>query len=301
VEADPSDFAIKPTGIPIRESGLPRLPRYRGLLASMYAPNTPFTPQLLRPLMKLEGRRILITGASSGIGLEVARLFAKEGASLALIARHADNSSAMRDSLVNPERHVSLAGDVTQEADVERFVSEASAALGGLDGLVNSAGVDHVAPFEATTVANWRRVIDTNMTGTFIVCQQSLAPLRESGDATIVNLASGAGLLPLSGRTAYCAAKAGLIMFSKTLALEVAADGIRVNTLCPGAIDTPMLRESAGGAVGDPVPAPIVARFAMGRVGEADEIARAILFLSCADSSFVTGTALAADGGRTFH
>ena len=251
--------------------------------------------------MKLANRRILITGASSGIGLETARLFANEGARLALVAKAAGPLRSARASLHAPEQHVEIAGDLTQEGDVQRIVEQAADALGGLDGLVNSAGRDHVAKFEATSIAMWSAILDANMTSTFMLCQFALPHLREASSATVVNLSSGAGLLPLPGRTAYCAAKAGLIMFSKALALELASDEIRVNALCPGAIDTPMLRESAGGEVGDPMPAEIIARFALGRVGEADEIARAALFLSCDDSSFITGTALAADGGRSFH
>jgi NAD(P)-dependent dehydrogenase (short-subunit alcohol dehydrogenase family) len=251
--------------------------------------------------MKLANRRILLTGASSGIGLEAAHLFAAEGARLALVARDEAGLERVRKAIARPDEHVALAGDLTDEAQVNRIVDAAADALCGLDGIVNSAGKDHIAPFAETTVATWSTILNANMTSTFMVCQRALPYLQAAKGATIVNLSSGAGLLPLAGRTAYCAAKAGLIMLSKTLALELARDHIRVNALCPGAIDTPMLRESAGGEHGDPMPAEVIARFAMARVGEADEIARAALFLSCEDSSFVTGTALAADGGRTFH
>lgn len=251
--------------------------------------------------MKLDQRRILLTGASLGIGLETARLFEAEGARLALVARREGPLAEAHAGLAHPERHTMLCGDMASAEDVTRVVAAAADFLGGLDGLVHSAGRDHIATLEATTLEDWHAVMNSNVTSAFLLCGECVPHLRAAGGGTVVTMASGAALSPLHGRTAYCAAKAGLVMFTKTLALEVARDGIRANALCPGAIDTPMLRATAGGRHGDPVPAEIVARFAMGRIGEADEIARAALFLSCEDSSFVTGVALAADGGRTFH
>lgn len=251
--------------------------------------------------MKLDGRRILLTGATSGIGLETALLFAREGAQLALVSRDMNRANTAAARLEQPASHVCVLGDVSRPDDIASLVDDASRQLGGLDGVVHCAGLNHVAGFTDTSLATWQAVINVNLTSAFVLCQSTLTHLRAAGGGTIVTLASGAALLPLPGRTACCAAKAGLVMFSKALALEVAKDNIRVNALCPGAIDTPMLRESAGGEVGDPMPREIVSRFAMGRVGEADDIARAALFLSCDDSSFVTGAALAADGGRSFH
>ena len=251
--------------------------------------------------MKLKNRRIVVTGASSGIGLEVVRLFETEGARLALMSRDEAPLQAALASLRNPDQHCAVTVDCTDPEAVAAAVEEANGTLGGLDGLVHSAGRDHIAPFAETTLTAWRDVMDANITSAYLMSQACVPALRAAGGGTIVTMASGAALSPLAGRTAYCTAKAGLVMFSKTLALELASDNIRVNALCPGAIDTPMLRSTAGGEHGDPVPAEIVARFAMGRIGEADEIARATLFLTSEDSSFVTGVALAADGGRTFH
>jgi len=253
--------------------------------------------------MKLANRHILVTGAASGIGLEIVKLFAAEGASLAIAARDLGSAEATLADHVGggSHGHVALGCDLTEQDATHALVRDAVAALGRIDGVVHSAGVDHIAPFEQTTLADFRLVLDNNLTSAFHVCQAAAPAIRQAGGGTIVTLASGAALLPLPGRTAYCAAKAGLVMFSKTLALELAKDNIRVNALCPGAIDTPMLRESAGGDYGDPVPEEVVSRFALGRIGLPDEIARAALFLSSDDSSFVTGAALTADGGRTFH
>lgn len=251
--------------------------------------------------MKLAGRRILITGASSGIGLMTARLFESEGARLALVALDDGRLGPAIDLLTHPDQHVAIGVDVTDPAQVSAMAAKATGALDGIDGVVNSAGADLLCPFEDTSLEQWRNIIDANMTSAFLVCKATLSALRAAGGGTIVNLGSGAALRPFNGRAAYCAAKAGLVMFSKTLALELAEDNIRVNALCPGAIDTPMLRETTGGEVGGPVPEEVRTRFALGRIGTPDEIARAALFLTSQDSSFVTGVALAADGGRAFH
>jgi NAD(P)-dependent dehydrogenase (short-subunit alcohol dehydrogenase family) len=251
--------------------------------------------------VKLTNRNILVTGAASGIGLEVIKLFADEGARLAIAAREQSDAEQARALCRHPERHVAVSGDLTDADAVAALTDRAVATLGKIDGLVHSAGVDHIAPFAETSNADFQRVLNQNLTSAFLICQATAPHIEAAGGGTMVTMASGAALLPLAGRTAYCAAKAGLVMFSKTLALELASAKIRVNALCPGAIDTPMLRASAGGEFGDPVPTEVVSRFAMGRIGLPDEIARATLFLSSEDSSFVTGAALTADGGRTFH
>ncbi len=251
--------------------------------------------------MKLAGRRILVTGAASGIGLAVVEAFAAQGARLALVDIDGEGAARAKGRLARPSQHMDIACDVTQAESVAETVKRANEGLGGIDGIVNSAGKDLVEPFDQMTLAQWHDILTTNLTSTFLVCHASLDSLKAAGGGTIVNLASGAALRPIQGRSAYSTAKAGIVMFSKSLALELAADNIRVNALCPGGTDTKMLRESAGGEVGDPVPAEILARFPLGRVADPTEMAAAALFLSSDDSSFVTGVALAADGGRTFH
>ncbi len=253
--------------------------------------------------MRLEGRRVLVTGAASGIGRATAELFAREGAALALVDRDAAGLETARVACQGPAgRYLALPADVGAAAEVERAVAEAARVLGGLDGVVNSAGVDLLAPLVETDLADWARALAVNLTGPFLVCRAALPALRAAGGGTIVNIASGAALRPLPMRTAYCASKAGLVMFGKALAIEAAADGIRVNAVCPGIVDTPMFRASFEGTA-DPAAelAAIKDRYAIGRVAEPVEIAHAVLYLSCAESSYVTGSALAVDGGRTFH
>jgi NAD(P)-dependent dehydrogenase (short-subunit alcohol dehydrogenase family) len=249
----------------------------------------------------LEGRRILITGAANGIGLATAVRFLEEGASVAALDRDERALSAMRNRLAGTALHA-IACDVASEQSVAAAVTAAAEALGGVDGVVNAAGLDLVADIEAMALADWSRIITVNLTGPMLVMQAAFPHLRAASGATIVNVSSGAGLSPLKHRMAYCASKAGLQMASKALAMEAAAFGIRVNTVCPGAVETTLFRSGIE-ASSDPAAAYEEARsrYALQRIAVPEEIAAAILWLSSAESSYVTGAALAVDGGRTFH
>jgi NAD(P)-dependent dehydrogenase (short-subunit alcohol dehydrogenase family) len=247
--------------------------------------------------VRLAGRRILVTGAASGIGLAIAKLFRKERAAVAMLDRDAATLGK-----AGVDGAATFVCDVANEGQVRDAVARAAAALGGLDGLVNSAGIDLMRPFEHMTSAEWARILAVDLTGPMLVCHAALPALKQAGRGTIVNIASGAALRPLEHRTAYCAAKAGLVMLGKALAVDLAAYHIRVNAICPGIIDTPLFRSSWTGAA-DPEAelARILERYVIRRPGEPEEIAQAALYLTGDESSFVTGAALAVDGGRTFH
>lgn len=247
----------------------------------------------------LAGRRILIAGAAKGIGRATAERFVGEGARIAAFDRDEQALSALAAALPGS---VTLPGDVADPAAVATAVQAAVSALGGLDGVVNAAGIDLLADIEAMTLADWQRVIAVNLTGPVLVMQAAYPYLKAAGGGTIVNVSSAAGLSPLARRTAYCASKAGLQMASKALAIEAAAFGIRVNAVCPGAVETDLFRSSIDAAA-DPQAAyeAVRARYALRRVAEPAEIAAAILWLTGNDSSYVTGTSIAVDGGRTFH
>lgn len=247
----------------------------------------------------LTGRRILIAGAAKGIGRATAERFVGEGARIAAFDRDEQALSALAAALPGS---VTLPGDVADPAAVATAVQAAVSALGGLDGVVNAAGIDLLADIEAMTLADWQRVIAVNLTGPVLVMQAAYPYLKAAGGGTIVNVSSAAGLSPLARRTAYCASKAGLQMASKALAIEAAAFGIRVNAVCPGAVETDLFRSSIDAAA-DPQAAyeAVRARYALRRVAEPAEIAAAILWLTGNDSSYVTGTSIAVDGGRTFH
>jgi NAD(P)-dependent dehydrogenase (short-subunit alcohol dehydrogenase family) len=236
---------------------------------------------------RLTGRRIVITGAASGIGRRTAQLFAAEGATLTLLDRDAGQLSAATAATGG----LAVAADVTDEASVIAAIEQGAAAMGGIDGIVNAAGIVIRGSVLDVGIEDWRRVLDVNLTGIYIVVRSCLPWLREASAATIVNIASGQGLLPdRPEMTAYAASKGGVVNLTRALAAEL-APAIRVNSVCPGMVDTPMTANMQR----DTSP------YAMGRIAEPIEIARAILFLTGPESSFVTGAALAVDGGRTFH
>lgn len=242
---------------------------------------------------RLAERRVLITGGSSGIGAATARLFAREGARVALLDRDIGRAEELARALGG----VAVGVDVADADAVRAAVDKAAKALGGLDGVVNAAGIGVSMPFDKTSLQDWKRSLDVNLTGPFLVSQAALPHLLAAEGSTIVNIASGAGLLPNKGRAAYGASKGGLITLGKVMALEL-APRVRVNTLAPGAVDTPFIRSTF---TTDEAVAAVAQRFAMQRLASPEEAAEAVLFLTSAQSSFVTGACLAMDGGRTFH
>jgi NAD(P)-dependent dehydrogenase (short-subunit alcohol dehydrogenase family) len=236
---------------------------------------------------RLAGRRIVVTGAASGIGLCTAQLFAREGASILMLDRDGPRLTEVQAGLSG----LGLPVDITDEAAVTAAVAEGAAALGGLDGLVNAAGIMFRGTVAEVPAPDWRRMLEVNLTGSYIVARSCLPWLTQAPRATIVNIGSAQGLLPNApGFTAYAASKGGVVNLSRALAAEL-APAIRVNCVCPGMVDTPM----ADGYRAN------VGNYALRRLAEPQEIAQAILFLTSHESSYVTGATLAADGGRSFH
>lgn len=242
---------------------------------------------------RLEGRRILVTGAASGIGKATAALFTREGARVALVDRDASvHEDAAKLGTVG------FVCDVANETSVKETVAAAAKALGGLDGVVNAAGIATSSKMVDTTLESWQRVMDVNLTGTFLVCRAAVPFLQQAGKGTIVNIASASALLPSGASVAYCASKAGVLVMTQALAAEVVPN-IRANAICPGAVETTMI---AGIRTNDPaLYKRLQASYAMGRFAQPEELANAILFLTSDDSSYMTGSAVAVDGGRAFH
>ena len=241
---------------------------------------------------RLDGRRILITGGASGIGLATARLFAQHGARVAIL----DLSREAVDAAANEVKGVGVTADVGKKDQVQRAVEEAGEQLGGLDGLVNCAGVFYPGRAEEGDLDGWTRTIDVNLTGPFLVTAAALPFLKKAETATIVNVSSGIGLRPGPGSGAYAASKAGLLAWSKVLAQEVGPK-IRVNTTCPGPTDTPLMRANSAGRPMNQ----LGAGRALDRPGEPVEQAHAILFLTGPESTYVTGVTIPVDGGRTYY
>ena len=236
---------------------------------------------------RLQGRRVVITGAASGIGKATALLFAREGASLALLDLD-EQGVATAARLTGGH---GFQADVSSEESVAQAVEGAAKVLGGIDGLVNAAGIMRSSSMDEAPASAWRKVLEVNLTGPYVVSRCCLPWLRKETGATIVNIASAAGLLPNApGLTAYAASKGGLVNLTRAMAAEL-APAIRVNSVCPGMVDTPMA-EGFRANVGN---------YALKRIADPDEIARVILFLTSSEASYVTGAALAADGGRSFH
>lgn len=242
---------------------------------------------------RLAGRRILITGAASGIGAATARLFTQEGARLALIDIQAEALAAV----ARETGAEALSADLRDSAAVTAAVDEAARRLGGLDGLVCNAGIGVSKPLAETTDEDWARAMDVNAGSVFFTCRAGLKHLQAAEQATIVNTGSALGLQPLVGRTAYAASKAAVHAMTKVMAMELAPK-IRCNAVAPGGVDTPLVR----GTFTDPEAIKrIEARYALQRMGRAEEIAEAILFLTSFESSFVTGSTLSIDGGRVYY
>jgi NAD(P)-dependent dehydrogenase (short-subunit alcohol dehydrogenase family) len=238
---------------------------------------------------RLQGRRVIVTGAASGMGKAIAELFAAEGASLALLDRDAERLAPVAAAL-SASAH---ACDVAEADSVDAAVEAAVASLGGLDGVVNGAGVLITKPFAEFDRVTWDRSIAVNLTGPFNVLRAALPALQAAPQATIVNIASVSGYMPMAGTAGYSASKGGLIMFTKSLAFDL-GPAIRANAICPGVIKTEMTRylwenpEHARRASD---------RVALKRLGLPEEVAKAALYLSSEDSGFTTGTEILVDGG----
>lgn len=242
---------------------------------------------------KLEGRKILVTGAASGMGRAIATRFISEGASVAMVDRNAEGLAAAAKAAGG----LSFPGDVTDRDGVGLVVKAASEALGGLDGLVNAAGILDITPFAELTPESWDRMIAVNLTGPFNVTKAALPLLQAVEKATIVNIASTSAVMPTPGTSGYSASKAGVAMFTRCLGMDLGPT-IRANAICPGVIQTEMTRYLWENAEHTALAAD---RVALKRLGQVEDIARAALFFSCEDSAFTTGAYLPVDGGFSWR
>jgi len=240
---------------------------------------------------RLEGRIALITGGGTGIGRAISELFAKEGASVVLSGRRAE---PLQEAVHQIRRDGGVAtfarGDVTRPDRVEMLVQAAIYNFGGLDILVNNAGVWLGGTILDTDERRWDRVIGTNLKGPYLVSRIAVPAMRLRGGGSIINVASASGISGVRGAAAYSAAKGGLVALTRSMALDLASDRIRVNAICPGAVESP----STAGTAGASVPG---ASNSLGRAGTPEDVARLALYLASGESGWVTGAVIPVDGG----
>jgi len=243
------------------------------------------------------GKRVLVTGGTRGIGRAAVDAFLKAGARVAVNGRTAQSTQAALSQL--GQNAFAAPGDVARAEECRALVETAVKALGGLDVLVNCAGVARGGPAEGVSEALWDETLDTNLKGTFFCIQAALPHLR-AAKGNVVNLASDAGLIGEIGLAVYCASKGGVVNLTRALALELAPD-LRINCVCPGYVDTDMVRRDVIDAAADPqaMEAALAASAPLNRIANPQEIATAILYLAAHEARFITGAALQIDGGTT--
>lgn len=248
---------------------------------------------------RLDGKVALITGATGGIGAATAKLFAREGARLVVTDVRQERLTALTEEIEETGAEIGSAClDVSSAQQWDGVITTVRERFGTLDTLVNLAGILDWPGIEDTREDAWNRVIDVNQKGTWLGMKAALPLLRATGNASVINTSSVLGLVGSGAAAAYQASKGAVRLLSKTAAVEYARQGVRVNSIHPGVIATPMIQELLD-EQGDQQPD--IVRTPMRRAGRADEIASAMLFLASDESSFVTGTELVVDGGLTAH
>jgi NAD(P)-dependent dehydrogenase (short-subunit alcohol dehydrogenase family) len=249
--------------------------------------------------VRLLNKVAVITGGTSGIGEATAILFAKEGASVAITGRNQERGRQVRDTITRSGgTAIFVAADLRKAEECRRAIDQTVSAFAHLDILFNNAGVFYPHTALDCSEEEWDEQIDVSLKGTFLMSKFALPEMIRRGSGVIINNSSGWGMVGGDSAVAYCAAKGGVVLLTKAMAIDHGRQGIRVNCICPGDVDTPMLPQDArlrglewqnylAGCANRP----------LGRIGTADEIAKAVLFLACDDSSFMTGAALVVDGG----
>ena len=243
--------------------------------------------------MEFNDRIAIVTGGASGMGAATVRRLAAGGANVMIVDRNADLAQAVATEVGG----TAIVGDVADSSFCNSAVAAAMERHGGLDVLVNAAGVIVRASGEDTTDEQWAKIMGVNVSGTFYMCRAALRVMKTNGRGAIVNFGSIWGDLGSAGVAAYCASKGAVHNLTRALAMDHAADGIRVNAVCPGEVNTPMLQSERAEAVTDQLLTAIAATVPMGRLADPDEIARVVCFLASDDASYMTGALVSVDAG----
>ena len=248
--------------------------------------------------MRLLHLKCVVTGGASGIGAATVRRFAAEGAHICILDRDLSAAEALAAEL--GDSHLAMALDVRFEAGVEQVAEAVYDRWGHVDVLVNNAGSELNKTYDGTTVEEWDKVLDTDLKGPWLLCKHFVPRMVERGSGSVINISSLNGLVGFPLSTAYGSAKGGLVVFTRDMAIELATSGVRINCVCPGVIETPMM-ERWTDLMPDKEEAKAMLRGVMpiGRMGTAEEVAAAILFFASEDSSLCQGAVLSVDGGFT--
>jgi NAD(P)-dependent dehydrogenase (short-subunit alcohol dehydrogenase family) len=250
--------------------------------------------------MRLEDRTALITGGTSGIGEATSLLFAREGASVAVVGRNTERGKSVAKRISDAGgTAIFVQADVRKSDDCRTAVDRTIETFGRLDILFNNAGSYSVNDVVGCTEEEWDDQVDTSLKGTFLMSKYALPHMIERGSGSIVNCASGWGLVGGPKAAAYCAAKGGMVVMTKAMAIDHGPQGIRVNAICPGDTDTPMEREDARnqGLSWEAYVDQMTGTRPIARMATPEEIALGVLFLASDDASYITGAALPIDGG----
>ena len=248
--------------------------------------------------MRLLNLTCVVTGGASGIGAATVRRFAAEGAHICILDRDLSAAEALAAEL--GDSHLAMELDVRFEAGVEQVAEAVYDRWGHVDVLVNNAGSELNKTYDETTVEEWDKVLDTDLKGPWLLCKHFVPRMVERGSGSVINISSLNGLVGFPLSTAYGSAKGGLVVFTRDMAIELATSGVRINCVCPGVIETPMM-ERWTDLMPDKEEAKAMLRGVMpiGRMGTAEEVAAAILFFASEDSSLCQGAVLSVDGGFT--
>jgi NAD(P)-dependent dehydrogenase (short-subunit alcohol dehydrogenase family) len=255
--------------------------------------------------MRFAGKVVIVTGGGAGIGRAIAEAFAVEGGAVVVVDVSRERASEVVDGIKERGgKALAVAADVSSDRDTARLAQEAVAAFGRINILVNNAGIQTYGTVVDTDEAAWDRTLNINLKGFYLVAKHCIPEIAKQGGGAVVNMASVQGLLSQPNVVAYAASKGGVLAMTRTMALDHARDKIRVNSVSPGSVDTPMLRWAAELFEPDDPDGAVSAwgkQHPLGRVAQTREIAQVVLFLASDDASFVTGANVVVDGGLSIR